>query len=230
MAERRFTDLELERSLAGDLPPDRARALEREATDADRARLDELRAEHQAYLGAIDVDAEVRRIEQRAARIKPEPRVAWWRWMVGGGILVAAAAAALVFVRPGKPAPDDREIKGGDISLIIHTPSRQLASGDTVAPGERIRFEINAGRPGHVAIVGVDASGAQTVYVPYGGTAAASFDPGARVLPGAIQLDAAPGDETFYALYSEQPFAITPGIATAPPPQLRVAKVTLHKQ
>jgi len=44
MADRRFTDVELERSLAGDLPAARAQLVERDATDADRARLAELRA------------------------------------------------------------------------------------------------------------------------------------------------------------------------------------------
>ena len=68
MAERKFTDLELERSLSDDLPARRAAELERDATQADRARLAELRAEHEGFLRATDVDAEVAAIQRRIAR------------------------------------------------------------------------------------------------------------------------------------------------------------------
>src|SRR5882672_10843567 len=62
MAERKFSDLELERMLAGDLSPARASELTRQSTDADRSRLDELRTEHQAYLASVDIADEVRGI------------------------------------------------------------------------------------------------------------------------------------------------------------------------
>src|SRR5512140_1472722 len=98
MADRRFTDLELERKLAGDLSPARAAALDTEATEADRARLAELEAASKAFLGSVDLELEVRRIAQRAERLAPAPRRAWLRWFLPAGALVAAAAAiVLVF-------------------------------------------------------------------------------------------------------------------------------------
>ena len=107
MADRRLTDLELERWLADDLPEARRGA----ASDADRRRLDELRAEHAALLGAVDVGAELRAIEQRIARAAPPPRrFARWTWLASGGALAAAAAVALLVVlRPGG-GPDDGPI------------------------------------------------------------------------------------------------------------------------
>src|SRR5512141_2192991 len=94
MADRRFTDVELERSLAGDLSPARAAALAAEATPADKARLAELERDQAEYLRGIDIDAEVRRIEQRAERFKPEVRRPWWlRYLLPIGTLAAAAAA-----------------------------------------------------------------------------------------------------------------------------------------
>jgi len=77
-----------------------------------------------------------------------------------------------------------------------------------VQAGERIRFEINAGRRGYVAIVGIDGAGAQTVYFPFQGTQPVCDRSGGRPDPsrrGQARRDT--GDETFYALYSEQPFS-----------------------
>jgi hypothetical protein len=239
MAERRFTDVELERSLAGDLSPARAAALAAEATTADKARLAELERDQAEYLRGIDVDAEVRRIEQRAERYKPEPRRAWLRWLLPLGTLAAAAAALVLFLQSKKPAPrpddgDDFRTKGDDISLVIHSEAHQLANGDTVTPGTKIRFEAQGGKPGFIAIVGIDGSAATTVYYPYGANEATAIGK-ERLLPGAIQLDATPGDETFYALFSTKPFAID---ATLPavkgagslPAGIAMSRVVLHKK
>lgn len=243
MADRRFTDLELERQLAGDLPADRA--FDAQATAADRARLAELRAEHEAFLRSVDVDNEVRRIQQRvansAADSRQEKTKNWWKWLVPASAL-AAAAAVLVFLRPGdddsKPV-DDIQVKGDDITLVVHVAteggSRRVATGDEVQPGDRLRFEVNAAKPGFLAVVGIDGSGQLTVYHPGNGTGPMSFDPRAGVLPGAISLDATPGEERFFALYSQRPFAfdtVLPLVeAGAPlPADISRAEVVLNKK
>jgi hypothetical protein len=238
MADRKLTDLELERHLAGDL--DAARFAE--GTDADRARLGELRAEQEAFLRSVDVDLEVKRIQQRVANAAPQRR-AWWRWLIPAGTLAAAAAAILVFIKrptgPDAPIGDDIQVKGDDITLVVHlatgADSRRLSSGDTVAPGDRIRFEVNAQKPGFVAIIGIDGSGTPTIYHPAQGTGPTAFDPSSRLVPGAIELDATPGDEHFYAVYSATPFvldAVIPAIAGngALPHGLSKAEVVLHKK
>ncbi len=241
MADRKFTDLELERSLAGDLPAARARELEAGATPADRARLDELRGEHAAFLAQVDLPAELRAIERRAAQLAPEPPqkrlAAWWRWAMTGGALAAAAATVFLVVRrrtPQSEEDDDVRTKGGGITFVIHAQSRELATGDAVAPGEKIRFEIGAPRRGYVAVFGVAGAGETTVYYPYGATTPAAYDPGVtRLLPGAIQLDATPGAERFYAVYAEEPFAIAavvPAVQQAHlPAGVSSAEVVLEK-
>ena len=237
MAERGYTDLELERFLAGDLPAARAAELEAKATIADRTRLDELRAEHQAFLADVDVAAEVRAIGKKLGALEPERkgRATWWRWIWAGGALAAAAAVLLVvmFRKGGAPADDDLGIKGGEITLVIHGESKRFASGDAVVPGARIRFEVATPRQGYVAVVGVDGAGATTVYVPYGGAQAASS--GGGLLPGAIALDATPGTERFFAVYGEHPFTLDAVVSALRggkplPPGLTSAEVTLHKQ
>jgi len=208
---RKLTDLELERELAGDLPAARMA----EATQADRARLGELRAESEAFLRSVDVDMEVKRIQQRVERAKPEKAPPWWRWLVPAGALAAAAAILLVFLRRGDSPGhgDDIQIKGEGVALIIHLAtsgetSQRLGDGDSVKPGDRIRFEVDAPKAGYVAIFGVDGSGKVTLYYPDGPTAA-KYDPEDRLMPGAIQLDATPGDERFMLFYSPRPFATT---------------------
>lgn len=115
---------------------------------------------------------------------------------------------------------------------------RRLSEGDKVKRGERIRFEVNAGRRGYAAVAGIDAKGTSTVYFPFNGKEPAAVDPSLdHVLPGAIALDATPGSETFYVLYSEQPFSLTealtalrdPAHRTGLPRGVAASKVTLVK-
>lgn len=236
MADRKLTDLELERHLAGDLPQARFA----EATDVDRARLGELRAQSEAFLRTVDVDMEVKRIHQRALRMTPARR-SWLQWLVPAGALAAVVAVILVVFRrgddPSRP-PDDLSVKGDEISLVVHLASgdtsTRLTSGDAVKAGDRIRFELGATKAGYVAIIGIDGSGTPSVYHPDRGTAPAAFDPANRLVPGAIELDATPGAERFFALYSERPFAfevVLPALATSGtlPPGVSKAEVVLHK-
>jgi hypothetical protein len=212
MAERKLTDLELERHLAGDLPDARLA----EATDADRTRLAELRADAEAFMRSVDVDLEVKRIHQRVERMTPAKR-SWLRWFMPIGALAAAAAVVLVVIRRGSDDPahrddDDLQVKGDAVSLVIHratgNSSQPLSSGDTVVPGDRIRFEVGVLKAGQLALIGIDGSGSATLYWPENAAGSTTFDPKDRLLPLAIQLDATPGDEHFYALYSAKQFAL----------------------
>lgn len=241
MADRALTDLELERWLADDLPADRTRA----ATAADRARLDELRAEHAAFLATVDIAAELRGIGRRVASASAAPvrRIAPRRaWLVPGGALAAAALVVVVVgvvLRGRPPDPDDdRRAKGGSVGLVIHAATRddprRIASGDPVRGGDRIRFEVSVPGPGYIAVVSVAASGAASVYYPFGGRAAAAIDPGAgAVLPGAVRLDAAGGDEQIYAVYGDRPFALDDALFAAlrggaPPAGTTATRIELH--
>jgi hypothetical protein len=239
-SDRRFTDLELERSLVGDLSSARSAALATEATDADKQRLGELEEEHAAFLKTVDIEAEVRRIEQRKERYKPEPRRPFWlRWLVPIGTLAAAAAALILFLQK-KPEPppnddnDDFRTKGGDISLVIHGEAQPLTDGDTITAGAKIRFEAQGNKSGYIAVVGIDGAHATTVYYPHTANEATAIST-ERLLPGAIKLDATPGDETFFALFSTKPFAIDsvlPAVkgAGSLPAGIAISRVVLHKK
>jgi len=153
-------------------------------------------------------------------------------------LATAAAAIAVIIVRPNR-GDEDIAVKGEPITLTIHRAggpgSQPLATGDVVLPGDRIRFEVHAARRGYVAIVGVDGSGATTVYVPFASSDPVDFDPATgAVLPGAIKLDATPGDEHFYAVYASERFSIDSVAAAlrehrALPAGVVAAEVVLHK-
>jgi len=74
------------------------------------------------------------------------------------------------------------------------------------------------------------------VYYPYGGSAATAFDPATgRLLPGAIALDATPGDEHFTAVFARKPFGLDAVIAAIRahltlPAGISAAEVVLHKK
>lgn len=250
MADRRLSDVELERVLAGE------RDLAPTATAADRARLDALRTEHAAFLAGVDVAAEVRAIRARAHGDEAAPaeapaRARWrWLWLAASGAVAAAAALVLVFgvglgsrprptERAGTAGHDDVETKGAAVALVIHTStggpqSRVLQSGDAVTGGTRIRFEVQAARRGFVTVIGVDDDGTATVYYPFGGVAPSAYDPRARVLPGAVVLDETPGSERFCAVYGEQPFSLEAAVAAlrsrrALPAGVGSAEVVLRK-
>lgn len=244
MADRALTDLELERWLAGDLPDERMRA----ATADDRARLEQLRAEHAGWLAGVDVGDELRAIRRRAGAL-PERRVSRRTWLVSGAALAAAALAIVVVRYPRSPGPelepDDVRVKGGSVGLVVHVAtaagSRAIAHEGAVHAGDRIRFEVSAPRAGYVAVIGLAPSGASTVYYPFGGAGPARLDAGGGpVLPGAIELDAAEGDEQILAVYGEQPFALDAGLMSSlrggvlrgggtGVPGLAVARVLLHR-
>jgi hypothetical protein len=241
MAERHFTDVEIERQLAGDL----RRPFETEATADDKARLAELEHEHAAFLASVDVDAEVRRIQQRVERAQSTAsaggeRKSWLRWLVPMGAFAAAAAAIVIYIATKKPAhTDDPDIlyKGDGVSLVIYVKagdsSQRLQSGDTIASGAKIRFEIQGVKQGYVAVVGVDGTGTASVYYPSNSPQAAQLGDD-HLLHVAIQLDATPGDEQFYAVYATAPFmldAVLPSIRGQGtlPAGVTTSHVVLHK-
>ena len=137
-----------------------------------------------------------------------------WPWLAAP--MLAAAAALLVVVRRphrAPPAVPELAIKG-DVAWQVfgnrdgHTFA--VHDGTPLERGDRIRFAVIPNGARYLLVASIDGAGAVTVYFPYGGSASAPLDaiaPGAaRVeLPGSIVLDAAPGPERVFALFSDRP-------------------------
>jgi hypothetical protein len=139
--------------------------------------------------------------------LRPQP---WWRRMWPALVVpVFAAAALLLWIARSAdvPEPDrDLRIKGtatfqvfakrGDYVFAVRDAAK-LAAGDS------IRFV--AGGPRYLLIASVDGAGKPTVYYPYGGNRSHAIATEPAELPGSIVLDAAPGPERLFALFSDQP-------------------------
>ncbi len=203
---RQVKDVLLEKYLADAMTPEARVALEKTlaASPDDAARLAELRADSQAFLIQHPPAPFAARVLEKTER----PRRAFWQWLVPVGALVAALLVLLV--RSPRVEPET-SIKGA-LGLTVH---RQLQSGSetltpeaTLHPGDSLRFELSAARPGFVAVFGRDASGHVVAFTPQEGTQALKQLLARELLPDAIQLDDAGASEAFFAVWAPESFDV----------------------
>ena len=161
------------------------------------------------------------RLAQDARPADPEPtQGGWLAWLLGwrgGGLLAAAAAAALLLI----VWPGDRSHNPGSLDLVTAKGAfgmriyrsrgeavEELLNGATLVAGDRLRFQADRPLPpGHVLVVGVEASGTVFGYPPTRGHSiptTAVADDGA--LPGAAQVDDSRGEEWAYLIWCPNPF------------------------
>jgi hypothetical protein len=73
-------------------------------------------------------------------------------------------------------------------------------------PGDALRFVVQPGGLPYLLIVSRDGAGHLTVYYPFGGSRSAELkSEGRNELPGSVELDATPGEERLFALFSRRP-------------------------
>jgi hypothetical protein len=157
-------------------------------------------------------------------RVQERARTPAWRrsWVAGIAIPALATAVALVLIVRARDVPGERAsspdsegsapalgIKGAAVLQVFASREARVFpvhDGSRLAPGDRIRFVVSPAGLHYLLIASVDGSGNTTVYHPYGGTRSGAVDDGPRVeIPGSIVLDAAPGPERIYALFSRAP-------------------------
>ncbi|MEZ4465528.1 MAG: hypothetical protein R3F43_13890 [bacterium] len=122
-----------------------------------------------------------------------------------------AAAVAFVALRPGD-APGDGpgltepgvRAKGTAVLRVMRqrgdAPAAEILSGAPCRPGDRLRFVVDLSAPGQVQIVSRGADGALAAVWPAAGAQAmpAGRD---QLVPGAVALDDAPGEERLYLVH-----------------------------
>lgn len=182
-------------------------------------------------------DAQPRPERVQAQRARQAGRARWGRAL--GYIAVAAAAAVIALVAAwslggdtpqgadpgaglgpgvnGTPSSfvDDTRIKGSGFNLEVHlqrdATTRVLNDGDTVHPDDPLGFVVYPKRPGHLLIVGVDATHKTYPCHPQDANAASAPVDAAQdavQVPSAIALDGVLGVERIVALYCPEPFAL----------------------
>lgn len=126
--------------------------------------------------------------------------------------LLAAAAAVLVVVQfrrgdsPDLPAPGDGIREKGGLLLRVYrfseSQSQRVASGDPFFPGDRLRFVVDVPSPGHVSILGIEASGRMYLSWPVAEAGETLLGAGkAQELLGTVALDNSSGSEMLYLVH-----------------------------
>ncbi len=134
-----------------------------------------------------------------------------WTRPLAAAAGIAAAASLLLVLRA--PAPSERR-KGSGFALAMYVQHgeavRRAAPGESVAPGDAVRFAITAPAAGYVAVLTVDPEKRASIYFPLGDRAApisAGLD---LALPQGTRLDATTGEEHLTALFCTAPVELAP--------------------
>jgi hypothetical protein len=178
-----------------------------------RRRVNRFRADRAHFVGVLD-----RTMPAVLAKIATDAREKRRGWKYWWTMLPLAAGLALVSF--GSVALDARRelhpalaVKGDPaFTLYVQRQGRAspFVSGGSLSPGDPIRFVLRPSGLRYLLLVSIDASGRANTYFPYGGTSSVAIDDADEVtLPGSIELDATPGPERVFALFSREPLEAT---------------------
>ncbi|MGZ6099479.1 MAG: hypothetical protein ACXWLL_13870 [Myxococcaceae bacterium] len=153
------------------------------------------------------------REEVRALPLPPRllPRPLRRRAPLAAAGLGLALAAGLVLMFRGEPA---QRTKGTGLALTMFVQHggevRRAGPGESVAPGDAVRFAVSTPSPAFVAVLSLDPAGRASVYFPEG-PRAAQVPGGAEVpLPLGTRLDATTGEERLLGLFCTRPVELEP--------------------
>jgi hypothetical protein len=163
-----------------------------------------------AVAGIRGVREEVRALPLPAALGRPAPRRRIPGVAVAGLGLALAASLVVVLRLP----PGTERSKGSGIGLIMFVQHgnevRRAVPGETVSPGDAVRFAVSSPTPAYVAVLSVDPLGRASVYFPQADRAA-QVPAGSEVpLPLGTRLDATTGEERLLGLFCASPVELEP--------------------
>ncbi|HZJ54141.1 MAG TPA: DUF4384 domain-containing protein [Myxococcaceae bacterium] len=163
-----------------------------------------------AVAGIRGVREEVRALPLPAALGRPAPRRRFPAAAVTG--LGLALAASLVVIL--RPPPATERSKGGGLGLTMFVQHgdevRRAAPGESIAPGDAVRFAVSSPTPAFVAVLSLDPAGKASVYFPQA-PRAAQVPAGTEVpLPLGTRLDATMGEERLLGIFCASPVELEP--------------------
>ena len=232
MSEKRVPDFLIEQYVLGELPPEKAREVERSERFAERVA--EVERDTERFLEAHPPQAFAQRIRNAYEAAERSPATSSARSRPGAGRTIrfmtfavpgAAAVLALAFVLFGglgidtAPVVDpDSEIvrlKGAEPRISVYRSAgtenaEELADGDVARQGDLLQITYTASGRAFGAIVSVDGRGTVTLhYPPTPSSEPALSTGGEQQLPYAYRLDDAPAFERFYFVTSETLFDVS---------------------
>jgi anti-sigma factor RsiW len=182
-----LSDLRLDELIAGELAADAAVAAADHMAGCPqcRAREEALAADRGRFRAALPAVAQRRRAPWRAAAV---------------GIAAAAAVVIVVAALPrGEPVDTTRSKGGAHLGfVVVHGGAMRVgATGEAVRPGDTLQYLVTTEDAAYVTVLGRDAAGRLTTYVPTDRVAA-----GHNVqLPVATRLDGSLGREEVVAVF-----------------------------
>lgn len=208
-----LSDLVFDAWSAGELEPDRVRAAAEHLAGCEQcsARGQELDRQRAQFLeGAPEFVAPGTRAPRRARG----PR--WPAW-VGGSVALAAVLALAVGKlgeQPELSEGDGTRSKGpAHLTFFVKRGTRVLdgVPGQSVAPGDQLRFAVTSAVPTHVAVLSLDAAGTASIYHPTDSPRATAVDAAQRfALASAVELDGVLGKEVVFGVFCEASFEVEP--------------------
>src|SRR5262249_31376017 len=133
-----------------------------------------------AVAGMRGVREEVRALPLPAALGRPAPRRRVPGLAIAGASLALAASLFLVVRTPSLTARP----KGTGLGLTMYVQHgdevRRAAPGETVSPGDAVRFAVSTPAQAYVAVLSLDPAGKASVYFPQA-PRAVQVPPGAEV-------------------------------------------------
>jgi hypothetical protein len=141
---------------------------------------------------------------------RPATRLRVWSL----ALLLPTTAMAVVLharARDARLATDPPGVlaKGEASLLVVARRKGRVFPASSAVPlgaGDQLRFVVQTQALPYVLIASVDGAGQASIYYPFKGTASAAITPGRQLeLHGSVILDAAPGPERVFALFSWEP-------------------------
>jgi hypothetical protein len=208
VSERCISDWTFDAWRAGELDKDGTVALEEHLTLCERCQRRRESIERQAVQFWDRAGA----LPTRPSGSRPVRR----RWLVPSAVAFSALAAVAVIAHlaPGSREAADEVRRKGQSHITFHVQHGGKVTagtdGQTVFPGDRLRFSITTGKPVHVAILSLDGVRVASVYFPPGKTSRSFGVVNSQPLDSSVLLDGTLGNETVWALFCDKEFDLAP--------------------
>jgi hypothetical protein len=158
-----------------------------------------------------------RTVEAVTPRRSDRLRRKWAAWLalpVAAAVLFLVAGPRRHGAKPGAGGESALGVKGtalfevfarrnGPVAEVDGPTVVRVHDGMRLAPGDALRFVLFPSGMSYVLIASVDGAGQVNIYYPFHGEASVpTSGQGAISVPGSIVLDAAPGPERLFVIYS----------------------------